>query len=109
MSQFVYRSSKVEVRESPISGSGLFALADIIKDELICIKSGHIVNSSQLKSLDQTCQNYWFQSRRFSAWSRGHARHSKQKACPLPLDPRRLFAEDRQSLFPRCSLQQNDD
>jgi SET domain-containing protein len=44
-----YRSPKTEVRESAIHGRGLFATADIAKDEIVAVKGGHIVNRKQLK------------------------------------------------------------
>jgi SET domain-containing protein len=43
-----YRSPKTEVRESPIHGRGLFATADIKKDETVAVKGGHIVTRAQL-------------------------------------------------------------
>lgn len=63
MSQFLYRSQKVEVRESEIAGKGLFAIEDIKKDELISVKTGNIVTLEQLKTLDPTCLDYFFQIR----------------------------------------------
>ena len=44
-----YRSPKTEVRESSIHGHGLFATADIAKDEIVAVKGGHIVSREQLK------------------------------------------------------------
>lgn len=38
MSQFLYKSAKVEVRDSSIAGMGIFAKEDISKDELIAVK-----------------------------------------------------------------------
>ena len=38
-----WRSSKTEVRQSPIHGKGLFANTDIAKSEIVMIKGGHIV------------------------------------------------------------------
>ena len=35
-----YRSPKTEVRESKIHGRGLFATADIAKDEVVVVKGG---------------------------------------------------------------------
>ncbi|MCZ6470141.1 MAG: hypothetical protein O6649_02145 [Gammaproteobacteria bacterium] len=38
-----YRSPKIEVRDNTLSGRGVVALEDIAKDEIVAIKSGHIV------------------------------------------------------------------
>src|SRR6476660_1826912 len=43
-----YLSPKTEVRESKIHGRGLFATADIAKDEIVAVKGGHIVNRKTL-------------------------------------------------------------
>jgi uncharacterized protein len=44
-----YLSPKTEVRESKIHGRGLFATADIAKDEIVAVKGGHIVNRKTLR------------------------------------------------------------
>lgn len=44
-----YRSPKTEVRESKIHGRGLFATADIGKDEVVAVKGGHIVDRETLR------------------------------------------------------------
>ena len=44
-----YRSPKTEVRESEIHGRGLFAIADIAKDEVVAVKGGHIVDRKTLR------------------------------------------------------------
>ena len=44
-----YRSPKTEVRESKIHGRGLFAAADIAKDEIVAVKGGHIVDRNTLR------------------------------------------------------------
>ena len=44
-----YRSPKTEVRESKIHGRGLFATADIAKDEIVAVKGGHIVDGETLR------------------------------------------------------------
>jgi uncharacterized protein len=44
-----YRSPKTEVRESKIHGIGLFAIADIRKDEIVAVKGGHIVDRKTLR------------------------------------------------------------
>jgi uncharacterized protein len=49
MLPFSYRSPKTEVRESQIHGRGLFATADIAKDEIVAVKGGHIVDRKTLR------------------------------------------------------------
>ena len=44
-----WRSPKTEVRQSPIHGKGLFAVADIAKGEIVMIKGGHIVSRDFLE------------------------------------------------------------
>jgi len=44
-----YLSPKTEVRESKIHGRGLFAIADIAKDEIVAVKGGHIVDRKTLR------------------------------------------------------------
>jgi SET domain-containing protein len=44
-----YLSSKTEVRESKIHGRGLFAIADIAKDEIVAVKGGRIVDRKTLR------------------------------------------------------------
>jgi SET domain-containing protein len=44
-----YLSPKTEVRESKIQGRGLFATADIAKDEIVAVKGGHIVDRRALR------------------------------------------------------------
>jgi hypothetical protein len=44
-----YLSPKSEVRESKIHGRGLFATADIAKDEIVAVKGGHIVDRKTLR------------------------------------------------------------
>src|SRR5207244_3924042 len=49
MTRLSYRSPKTEVRESKIHGRGLFATADIAKDEVVAVKGGHIVDREALR------------------------------------------------------------
>jgi SET domain-containing protein len=49
MFRLSYRSPKTEVRESKIHGRGLFATADIAKDEIVAVKGGHIVDQKTLR------------------------------------------------------------
>ena len=44
-----YLSPKTELRESKIHGRGLFATADIAKDEVVAVKGGHIISRKQLR------------------------------------------------------------
>ena len=48
MIRFSYLSPKTEVRESKIHGRGVFANADIEKDEIVAVKGGHIVDRETL-------------------------------------------------------------
>lgn len=43
----VWRSPKVEVRPSPISGEGLFAREAISVGEVVAVKAGHVVNTEE--------------------------------------------------------------
>src|ERR1700738_3338886 len=49
MTPLSYRSPKTEVRESEIHGRGLFATANIAKDEIVAVKGGHIVDGETLR------------------------------------------------------------
>src|SRR5213596_1835357 len=49
MTPLSYLSPKAEVRESKIHGRGLFATADIAKDEIVAVKGGHIVDGKTLR------------------------------------------------------------
>src|ERR1043166_9791880 len=49
MMRLSYLSPKTEVRESKIHGRGLFAIADIAKDEIVAVKGGHIVDRTMLR------------------------------------------------------------
>jgi SET domain-containing protein len=44
-----YRSPKTELRESKIHGRGLFARADIAKDEVVAVKGGHVIDGETLR------------------------------------------------------------
>jgi hypothetical protein len=50
MMRLSHLSPKTEVRESKIHGRGLFATADIAKDEIVAVKGGHIVDRETLRS-----------------------------------------------------------
>ena len=49
MIRLSYLSPKTEVRESKIHGRGLFATADIAKDEVVVVKGGHIIDRVTLR------------------------------------------------------------
>src|SRR3984893_19438583 len=49
MHRLSYLSPKTDVRESKIHGRGLFATADISKDEIVRAKGGHIINRKTLR------------------------------------------------------------
>src|SRR6266542_4993089 len=49
MTPLSYLSPITEVRESKIHGRGLFATADIAKDEIVSVKGGHIISRKQLR------------------------------------------------------------
>ena len=49
MIRLSYLSPKTEVRESKIHGRGLFATADIAKDEVVVVKGGHIIDRETLR------------------------------------------------------------
>jgi SET domain-containing protein len=46
-----WRSPKTEVRKSSIQGRGLFATAEIAKDEIVAAKGGHMITGEQLREL----------------------------------------------------------
>src|SRR5882724_6004461 len=48
MNPLSYRSPKTEVRDSKIHGRGLFATANIAKDEVVAVKGGHIISREEL-------------------------------------------------------------
>ena len=47
-----YRSAKTQVKSSPIHSKGLFAIGDIRKAEIVCIKGGSIVDAEQWHRLE---------------------------------------------------------
>jgi uncharacterized protein len=49
MIRLSYLSAKTAVRESKIHGRGLFATADIAKDETVAVKGGHVVDGKTLR------------------------------------------------------------
>lgn len=51
MTNLSYISSKAIVKESPIHGKGLFAVDEIARSEIVCIKGGYIFNRQTLLSM----------------------------------------------------------
>ena len=49
MLRLSYLSPKTALRESKIHGRGLFATADIAKDEIVAVKGGHIIDRKTLR------------------------------------------------------------
>jgi len=49
MMRLSYFSPKTEVRQSKIHGRGLFAIADIAKDEIVAVKGGRTVDRKTLR------------------------------------------------------------
>ena len=49
-----YISPSAAVRQSSIQGRGLFAIAPIRKDQIVCIKGGHIFDRQTLEAVTQT-------------------------------------------------------
>lgn len=47
-----YRSSKTEVRVSPIEGQGLFAVRPIGKGKVVAVKGGHILDGKALPAVE---------------------------------------------------------
>jgi hypothetical protein len=48
MTPLSYLSPKVTVKPSPIQGRGLFAAEPILKNEVVCVKGGHIFGREKL-------------------------------------------------------------
>ena len=44
-----YRSHKTQSRTSLIEGTGLYAIENILKNEIVAVRSGHLIDSNQLK------------------------------------------------------------
>ena len=52
MTNLTYRSSKTEVRNSPIHGKGLFARAPIVQGEIVAVKGGYILTHQQWAAIE---------------------------------------------------------
>lgn len=51
MERLSYISPKAAVKPSPIQGRGLFAVEPILRDEIVCVKGGHIFDRRRLEEL----------------------------------------------------------
>ncbi len=56
-----WRSPKTHIRESKKGGKGLFAKKDINKEEVVFIKSGHILDGKQTKNFAEELGDYYLQ------------------------------------------------
>ena len=56
-----YKSKKTEVRKSEKQGNGFFATNDIRKDEIVAIRSGHIVDLEEAMRLDKEVGDFSLQ------------------------------------------------
>ncbi len=56
-----FRSPKTEIRESKSQGHGLFSIKKIMKDEIIAIRSGHIVGLDEAMKLDREVGDFSLQ------------------------------------------------
>ena len=56
-----YTSKKTEVRKSERQGFGFFAIEDIEKDEIVAIRSGHIVELEEAIRLDKEVGDFSLQ------------------------------------------------
>jgi hypothetical protein len=57
----IYRSPKIEVRGNTLSGQGVVAIEDIEQDEIVAIKSGHIVTREGLKRISEEVGDFALQ------------------------------------------------
>ena len=53
MPNLSYLSPKAAVKESPIHGKGLFAVAPLTPGEIVCVKGGHIFDGQRLRSMPE--------------------------------------------------------
>ena len=56
-----YRSPKIVIKQSSKGGKGLFAKEDILQDEIIAIKNGHIVATDEAMKLDKEIGDFSLQ------------------------------------------------
>ncbi len=72
-----YRSPKTEVRESKIHGRGLFATADIAKNEIVAVKGGHIIDRKTLRENYTSAEPCGNSDRRRSVHRAGERRRTR--------------------------------
>jgi len=53
LADLTYRSPKTEVKTSAIQGRGLFARAAIGKAEIVAVKGGHVLRTSEWRALEK--------------------------------------------------------
>jgi SET domain-containing protein len=57
----VWRSPKVEIRPSPVSGEGLFAREPIAAGEVVAVKAGHVVDTEEVARLTEEIGDFSLQ------------------------------------------------
>lgn len=57
----VWRSAKVEVRDSPLSGQGVFAVEPIHRGEVVAVKVGHVVDTTEVERLTREIDDFSLQ------------------------------------------------
>src|SRR6266480_599263 len=77
MTRLSYRSPKTEVRESKIHGRGLFATADIAKNEIVAVKGGHIIDRKTLRENYTSAEPCGNSDRRRSVHRAGERRRTR--------------------------------
>ena len=56
-----WRSAKIEIRDDTLAGRGVVAVSDIVKDEIIAIKGGHIITREELAQVTAEAGDYALQ------------------------------------------------
>lgn len=56
-----YRSPKIELRDDTLAGRGVVATADIVRDEIVAIKAGHIVTREEIDAVTAAAGDYALQ------------------------------------------------
>jgi len=57
----VWRSPKVEIRDSPLSGEGVFAREPIAAGEVVAVKAGHVVDTQEVLRLTEEIDDFSLQ------------------------------------------------
>lgn len=57
----VWRSPKIEVRESALGGKGVFAAEPIAAGEIVAVKVGHVVDTVEMERLTETVGDFGLQ------------------------------------------------